>query len=128
MPLASSSCGTAVATAESHNRWSLMSMNGSAMASLLSRPRNLEQSTNRSASRTWPDLVRSAVTKPRSSCSTSVIYCHDTGVPVRVQGSLTSPPGGQATMEVDDFGPDPSLMGTSLDTATDAETPQRRDV
>ncbi|GAB2901725.1 hypothetical protein GCM10027074_78550 [Streptomyces deserti] len=58
----------------------------------------------------------------------AAVHCHDTGVPVRVQGSLTSPPGGQATMEVDDFGPDPSLMATSLGTATDTETPRRRDV
>ncbi|WP_240980750.1 MULTISPECIES: hypothetical protein [unclassified Streptomyces] len=39
----------------------------------------------------------------------TAVQCHDAGIPVRVQGSLTSPPGGHATMEVDDFGPDPSL-------------------
>ncbi|MFJ9213502.1 hypothetical protein [Streptomyces sp. NPDC102264] len=39
----------------------------------------------------------------------TAIQCHDAGVPVRVQGVLTSPPGGQARMQVDDFGPDPSL-------------------
>lgn len=37
------------------------------------------------------------------------VRCHDEGIPVRVQGVLTSPPGGHATMEVSDFGPDPSL-------------------
>ncbi|QJT04650.1 hypothetical protein G9272_33715 [Streptomyces asoensis] len=75
---------------------------------------------NRRVRTVWMDL--------RDADYHAAVHCHDTGVPVRVQGSLTSPPGGQATMEVDDFGPDPSLMGTSLDTATDAETPQRRDV
>ncbi|MFL4494701.1 hypothetical protein ACJ6WD_26130 [Streptomyces sp. VTCC 41912] len=37
------------------------------------------------------------------------VRCHDLGVPVRVRGVLSSPPGGHATMEVSDFGPDPSL-------------------
>ncbi|MEU3559349.1 hypothetical protein [Kitasatospora sp. NPDC006786] len=37
------------------------------------------------------------------------VRCHDEGVPVQVQGVLTSPPGGHATMEVSHFGPDPSL-------------------
>ncbi|BBC36287.1 uncharacterized protein SGFS_075810 [Streptomyces graminofaciens] len=49
----------------------------------------------------WMDL-------PDSNYHTAV-RCHDDGIPVRVQGRLTSPPGGHATMEVDDFGPDPSL-------------------
>lgn len=49
----------------------------------------------------WMDL-------PDSAYHTAV-RCHDDGIPVRVQGRLTSPPGGHATMEVDDFGPDPSL-------------------
>ncbi|MFP8903950.1 hypothetical protein [Streptomyces atacamensis] len=39
----------------------------------------------------------------------TAVHCHDAGIPVRAQGVLTSPPGGHATMEVDDFGPDPSL-------------------
>ncbi|MGE7389357.1 hypothetical protein ACQKM2_28180 [Streptomyces sp. NPDC004126] len=39
----------------------------------------------------------------------TAVRCHDAGVPVRVRGSLTSPPGGQARMSVVDFGPDPSL-------------------
>lgn len=39
----------------------------------------------------------------------TAVRCHDAGIPVRVQGVLTSPPGGHATMTVDDFGPDPSL-------------------
>ncbi|MEU5213233.1 hypothetical protein [Streptomyces sp. NPDC020742] len=37
------------------------------------------------------------------------VRCHDLGVPVRVRGVLSSPPGGHATMEVSEFGPDPSL-------------------
>jgi hypothetical protein len=37
------------------------------------------------------------------------VRCHDEGIPVRVQGVLTSPPGGHATMGVSDFAPDPSL-------------------
>ncbi|MBL1102656.1 hypothetical protein [Streptomyces coffeae] len=37
------------------------------------------------------------------------VRCHDVGIPVRVRGVLSSPPGGQATMDVRDFGPDPSL-------------------
>ncbi|GLW58286.1 hypothetical protein [Kitasatospora phosalacinea] len=37
------------------------------------------------------------------------VRCHDEGVPVQVQGVLTSPSGGHATMEVSHFGPDPSL-------------------
>ncbi|MET9221312.1 hypothetical protein ABZX65_21400 [Streptomyces sp. NPDC003300] len=37
------------------------------------------------------------------------VRCHDAGIPVRVRGVLSSPPGGQATMQVTDFGPDPSL-------------------
>ncbi|MFD0505167.1 hypothetical protein ACFQ0G_24345 [Streptomyces chiangmaiensis] len=39
----------------------------------------------------------------------AAVHCHDAGIPVRVRGTLTSPPGGQAHMEVVDFGPDPSL-------------------
>ncbi|WP_239148980.1 hypothetical protein [Streptomyces sp. SID12501] len=39
----------------------------------------------------------------------TAVRCHDDGIPFRVQGGLTSPPGGHATMEVNDFGPDPSL-------------------
>ncbi|MFI6941950.1 hypothetical protein ACIBI4_21985 [Streptomyces sp. NPDC050418] len=39
----------------------------------------------------------------------SAVHCHDAGIPVRVRGALTSPPGGQATMVVTEFGPDPSL-------------------
>ncbi|MGW5674097.1 hypothetical protein ACWEV4_03300 [Streptomyces sp. NPDC003860] len=39
------------------------------------------------------------------------VHCHDAGVPVRVRGILTSPPGGTASMMVADFGPDPSLGG-----------------
>ncbi len=72
-PFASSSCGTAVATALSHSRWSLMSMKGSCSAWLISRPRKPEQSTNRSASRASPPLVCSVVTYPRESCSTRTI-------------------------------------------------------
>jgi hypothetical protein len=37
------------------------------------------------------------------------VRCHDTGIPVRVRGVLNSPPGGIATMDVSQFGPDPSL-------------------
>jgi hypothetical protein len=37
----------------------------------------------------------------------TAVHCHDAGVPVRVQGGLTSPRSGQATIEVDDFGPIP---------------------
>ncbi|MFD7069763.1 hypothetical protein ACFV97_21320 [Streptomyces sp. NPDC059913] len=37
------------------------------------------------------------------------VRCHDSGIPVRVRGVLNSPPGGSATMQVADFGPDPSL-------------------
>lgn len=37
------------------------------------------------------------------------VRCHDEGVPVRVQGVLSTPPGGHANMTVSDFGPDPSL-------------------
>jgi hypothetical protein len=37
------------------------------------------------------------------------VHCHDAGIPVRARGVLSSPPGGQASMEVSDFGPDPSL-------------------
>ncbi|MFG2694785.1 hypothetical protein [Kitasatospora sp. NPDC048407] len=37
------------------------------------------------------------------------VRCHDEGIPVRIQGELTSPPGGHATMDVKGFGPDPSL-------------------
>ena len=37
------------------------------------------------------------------------VRCHDAGIPVRVRGVLSSPPGGHATMQVSDFGPDPSL-------------------
>ncbi|MGM9467117.1 hypothetical protein [Streptomyces murinus] len=43
------------------------------------------------------------------------VQCHDAGVPVRVQGVLTNPPGGQATMQVDDFGPDPSLPASQAE-------------
>ncbi|MGV9315535.1 hypothetical protein ACWDR0_25625 [Streptomyces sp. NPDC003691] len=47
------------------------------------------------------------------------VHCHDAGIPVRVRGVLTSPPGGTASMTVTDFGPDPSLGGapdTTLNT------------
>jgi hypothetical protein len=37
------------------------------------------------------------------------VRCHDAGIPVRVRGTLTSPPGGHARMSVAGFGPDPSL-------------------
>lgn len=37
------------------------------------------------------------------------VRCHDSGTPVRVRGVLNSPPGGAATMQVADFGRDPSL-------------------
>lgn len=37
------------------------------------------------------------------------VRCHDSGIPVRVRGVLNSPPGGSATMQVADCGPDPSL-------------------
>jgi len=37
------------------------------------------------------------------------VRCHDEGIPVRVQGVLSTPPGGHANMTVSDFGPDPSL-------------------
>ncbi|MCX4646997.1 MULTISPECIES: hypothetical protein [unclassified Streptomyces] len=37
------------------------------------------------------------------------VHCHDAGIPVRVRGTLTSPPGGLASMSVTDFGSDPSL-------------------
>ncbi|MGW1224238.1 hypothetical protein [Streptomyces sp. NPDC002530] len=37
------------------------------------------------------------------------VRCHDSGIPVRVRGVLNSPPGGSATLQVADFGPDPSL-------------------
>ncbi|MFE3626091.1 hypothetical protein [Streptomyces goshikiensis] len=49
----------------------------------------------------WMDL-------PDSDYHTAV-RCHDNGIPVRVRGTLTSPPGGQARMNVIGFGPDPSL-------------------
>ncbi|MFC4606867.1 hypothetical protein ACFO9E_03350 [Streptomyces maoxianensis] len=49
----------------------------------------------------WMDL-------PDSDYHTAV-YCHDAGIPVRVRGTLTSPPGGYARMIVAGFGPDPSL-------------------
>ncbi|MEU0693719.1 hypothetical protein ABZ349_06980 [Streptomyces niveus] len=39
----------------------------------------------------------------------TAVHCHDAGIPVRVRGTLTSPPGGIARMKVTDFGPDPSL-------------------
>ncbi|MEW2095118.1 hypothetical protein ACIG8K_18205 [Streptomyces halstedii] len=39
----------------------------------------------------------------------TAVHCHDAGIPVRVQGMLTSPPGGLARMSVTVFGPDPSL-------------------
>ncbi|MGK5693115.1 hypothetical protein ACSNOJ_09420 [Streptomyces sp. URMC 128] len=39
----------------------------------------------------------------------TAVRCHDAGIPVRVRGTLTSPPGGQARMNVAGFGPDPSL-------------------
>ncbi|MFJ4032314.1 hypothetical protein [Streptomyces griseoluteus] len=39
----------------------------------------------------------------------TAVRCHDAGIPVRVRGTLTSPPGGQARMSVAGFGPDPSL-------------------
>ncbi|MFJ9631607.1 hypothetical protein ACIRU8_28255 [Streptomyces sp. NPDC101175] len=56
---------------------------------------------NRRIRTVWMDL--------RDTDYHTAVHCHDAGIPVRVQGSLTSPPGGHATMEVDDFGPDPSL-------------------
>ncbi|UNO42475.1 hypothetical protein [Streptomyces sp. MST-110588] len=37
------------------------------------------------------------------------VRCHDTGMPVRVRGVLSSPPGGTASMEVRQFGADTSL-------------------
>ncbi|MGW4222525.1 hypothetical protein ACWEG1_03620 [Streptomyces bauhiniae] len=43
----------------------------------------------------------------------TAVQCHDAGIPVRVRGTLTSPPGGQARMEAIDFGPDPSLVSDS---------------
>ncbi|MEV0253034.1 hypothetical protein AB0H82_01990 [Streptomyces sp. NPDC050732] len=39
----------------------------------------------------------------------TAVHCHDAGIPVRVSGMLTSPPGGLARMKVTGFGPDPSL-------------------
>ncbi|RMB83610.1 hypothetical protein [Streptomyces shenzhenensis] len=39
----------------------------------------------------------------------AAVHCHDAGIPVRVSGTLTSPPGGLARMVVAAFGPDPSL-------------------
>ncbi|KAB8163757.1 hypothetical protein FH609_019025 [Streptomyces sp. 3MP-14] len=39
----------------------------------------------------------------------TAVRCHDAGIPVRVRGTLASPPGGQASMDVVAFGPDPSL-------------------
>ncbi|MFJ9131424.1 MULTISPECIES: hypothetical protein [unclassified Streptomyces] len=39
----------------------------------------------------------------------AAVHCHDAGIPVRVSGTLTSPPGGLARMIVTAFGPDPSL-------------------
>ncbi|MFF0049454.1 hypothetical protein [Streptomyces sp. NPDC005498] len=39
----------------------------------------------------------------------TAVHCHDAGIPVRVSGTLTSPPGGLARMNVTAFGPDPSL-------------------
>lgn len=39
----------------------------------------------------------------------TAVHCHDAGIPVRVRGTLTSPPGGLARMAVTVFGPDPSL-------------------
>lgn len=41
----------------------------------------------------------------------TAVHCHDAGIPVRVSGTLTSPPGGLARMNVTAFGPDPSLGG-----------------
>ncbi|GAA3686474.1 hypothetical protein [Streptomyces iranensis] len=49
----------------------------------------------------WMDL-------PDSSYHTAV-RCHDARIPVRVRGTLTSPRGGHARMDVVDFAPDPSL-------------------
>ncbi|MFF1477028.1 hypothetical protein ACFVYD_05520 [Streptomyces sp. NPDC058301] len=39
----------------------------------------------------------------------TAVHCHDAGIPVRVSGTLTSPTGGLARMNVTVFGPDPSL-------------------
>ena len=72
--------------------------------------RDLEDETGRVGVKTliqrrgrtvWMDLADSEYHE--------AVRCHDTGIPVRVRGVLTSPPGGHATMEVTDFGPDPSL-------------------
>ncbi|MEU5370600.1 hypothetical protein ABZ362_16745 [Streptomyces sp. NPDC005951] len=37
------------------------------------------------------------------------VRCHDSRIPVRVRGTLNSPPGGSATMQVAGVGPDPFL-------------------
>lgn len=56
---------------------------------------------HRRARTVWIDLTNTAYHE--------AVRCHDAGVPVRVRGVLSSPPGGNATMQVSDFGPDPSL-------------------